>query len=212
MIQTTKKENFAEYKNRLQNSFPQSLIADVETVLDILPFSTNEVKLSYGQSYKVDILISPNSLTVQLDEKALSIPYRLYFNEPDKEDEEKLTDIQKTILNCIYLRHHDGHLREKRLRQLLDNNDYWVIPFTLQLLGEYVLEILEVLDKHINDKAISNYQRFAEENHKYWQQTESRMISYWNEYYRRQFPILKNYPGQEMVNRINKRATLNLQQ
>ena len=149
-----------------------------------MPFSENDVKLADGQIYKVHNLIHPTFLTVQLDKEVLNIPYRLYFNGPDKKDEAKLTGTQGTILNCIYLRHHDGHLRERRLRQLLDKNDYWVIPFTLQLLGEYVLEILEVLGKHINDKNIRNYQRFTKENPKYWQQTESRMISYWNEYYR----------------------------
>jgi hypothetical protein len=205
MIQATKTENFREYTDRLQSCFPQTLMADVNDVLNILPFSTNDVKLSNGQTYKVDNLIHPTFLTVQLDKEVLNIPYRLYFNEPEKEDEAKLTDTQKTILNCIYLRHHNGHLRESRLRKLLDKNDYWIIPFTFQLLGEYVLEILEVLDKHINDINIDNYQRFAKENPKYWQQTESRMISYWNEYYRRpKFPILKNYLGQQMVNRIKK--------
>lgn len=205
MIQATKKENFTEYRDRLQNCFPQSLIVDVNTVLDILPFSVNDVKLTGGEIYKVDNLIHPTFLTVQLDKEVLNIPYRLYFNEPDKEDEAKLTDTQETILNCIYLRHHNGHLRENHLRQLLNKNDYWVIPFTLQLLGEYVLEILEVLDKHINDKNICSYQRFAKENPKYWQKTENRMISYWNEYYRRpKFPILKNYIGHQMVNRIKK--------
>lgn len=204
MIQTTKTD-FTEYRDRLQNCFPQTLKSDVKTVLDVLPFGVNDVKSVDGQIHNVDNLIHQTFLTVQLDKEVLNIPYRLYFNEPDKEDEANLTDTQKTILNCIYLRHHNGHLRESRLRKLLDKNDYWIIPFTFQLLGEYVLEILEVLDKHINDKNIDNYQRFTKENPKYWQQTESRMISYWNEYYRRpKFPILNNYLGQQIVNRIKK--------
>lgn len=204
MIQTTKKD-FTKYGDRLQNCFPLSLKSDVKAVLDVLPFGVNDVKLADGQIHNVDNLIHETFLTVQLDKEILNIPYRLYFNEPDKEDEAKLTDTQKTILNCIYLRHHNGHLRESRLRKLLDKNDNWIIPFTFQLLGEYVLEILEVLDKHVNDKNIDNYQRFTKENPKYWQQTESRMISYWNEYYRRpKFPILKNYIGQQLVNRIKK--------
>jgi hypothetical protein len=198
-------EYFTEYGNRLQNCFPHSLRRDVKAVLDVLPLGVNEVKLTGGQIHNVDNLIHPTFLTVQLDSEVLNIPRRLYFNEPDKEDEAKLTDTQRTMLNCIYLRHHDGHLRESRLKKLLDKNDYWIIPFTFPLLGEYVLEILEVLDKHINDQNIGNYQRFAKENPKFWQQTECRMITYWNEYYRRpKFPILKNYPGYKMVNSIKK--------
>jgi hypothetical protein len=199
-----KKENYKDYRDRLLNAFPLTLKDDVAVVLDILPFDVNEVTLCGGQIHKVDNLISTNSLTVQLDTKPLTIPYRLYFNEPDKAKESKLTGTQKTILNCIYLRHHDGYLRQRRLEQLVDKNEYWVTPFTLQLLGEYVFEILVVLDKHLTDNHIDNYDRFINENPKYWQQTESRMISYWNEYYRRQFPKLKDYLGRQMADRIKK--------
>lgn len=206
MINWFKKENYTEYKDRLLKAFPQTLKSDVEVVLNILPFDVNDVMLTGGQIHKVDNLIHESILTVQLDNEQLVIPYRLYFNEPDIEKENKLTDIQKTILNCIYLRHHDGFLRQRRLEKLIDKNENWVVPFTLQLLGEYVFEIVQVLDKHIIANTIDNYGRFVEENPKYWQQTESRMISYWNEYYRRQFPKLKDYLGRQIVDRIKKRT------
>jgi hypothetical protein len=89
---------------------------------------------------------------------------------------------------------------------LLDKSEYWITPFTIQLLGEYVYELLQLLDRHINDKTIDNYERFTKENSKYWHQTESRMISYWNEYYRRQFPKIKEYLGMQIVYRIKKRT------
>ncbi len=192
------------YQDRLLNAFPLTLHDDVTAVLDILPFDINAVKLSGGQVHKVDNLISSKNLTVQLDTKLLTIPYRLYFNEPDKAKENNLSDTQKTILNCIYLRHHNGYVRQRRLELLADKNKYWVTPFTLQLLGEYVFEILVVLDKYLTDKHLKNYGRFINENPKYWQQTENRMISYWNEYYRRKFPKLKDYLGRQLVDRIKK--------
>lgn len=69
------------------------------------------------------------------------------------------------------------------------------------------MEILEVLDRHINDKTIDNYIRFINENKKYFQQTESRMISYWNEYYRRpKFQKLKDYIGKQIIDRIKANA------
>ena len=40
----------------------------------------------------------------------------------------------------------------KHLENLIDRNEYWITPFTLQLLGEYVYEVIEVLDKHITRK------------------------------------------------------------
>ena len=178
--------------------------SDVESVFNILPLGIKNVKLANGQIHEVDSLIHLSALTIQLNNEFLAIPYRLYFNEPDKESEHKLTEIQKKILNCIYLRHHDGYLRQRRLENLVDKNEYWVTPFKLQLLGEYVLEILQVLDNDINDESVGNYIMLVSENPKYWQQTESRMISYWNEYYRWKFPMLRKYLGRRIADRIKK--------
>jgi hypothetical protein len=86
---------------------------------------------------------------------------------------------------------------------LIKTNEYWSIPFTIQLLGEYVYEIIEVLDSHINKNTLDNYCKFIEENPRYWHKTESRMVSYWNEYYRYKIPKLKDYIGYELVKRIN---------
>ncbi|NUM31368.1 MAG: hypothetical protein HUU47_03470 [Bacteroidetes bacterium] len=204
MIFWFKKENYSEYRGILFKAFPKILKSDVEAVLNILPFDINNVKLTGGQYQMVDNLIHSTTLTIQLDHELLTIPYRIYFNEPDSEKESKLTDKQQIILNCIYLRHHNGYLRQKRLNKLVDKNEYWLIPFTIQFLGEYVNEILQVLDKHVNDKTIDNYVRFVNENLEYWQQTESRMISYWNEYYRKLYPKLKDYIGWQIADRINK--------
>ncbi|HEV8507499.1 MAG TPA: hypothetical protein VGQ53_18935 [Chitinophagaceae bacterium] len=154
----------------------------------------------------MDSLIHPTKHSVILDGEQLTIPYRNYFNEPTLEKEKLLTPLQRTILNCIYLRHHNGFVRQKRLEQLVDSDDYFIVPYTFQLLGEYVREILEVLDRHVNYKTIDNYSGFIAENKKYWQQTESRMISYWNEYYRNDFSKLKEYIGKKIVDRIKANA------
>jgi len=197
-----------DYKERLLKAFPESLKPDVRVVMDILPLENNKVKLSDGETHILDSLIHSSTITVMLNGELLTIPYRLYFNEPDKKTEDKLTESQKTILNCIYLRHHDGFIRQKRLEKLVDNKEYWVLPFTFQLLGEYVFEVLEVLERHINDKNIENYIHFKLENPRYLQRTESRMISYWNEYYRRpRFPKLKDYIGKKLIDKIKQEKT-----
>jgi hypothetical protein len=208
MSSSPEEEKCDRYKEQLRSSFPKSLAKDIEVVFGIMPFQQNEVKPSYGLSYEVDYLIHPQGLTVLLNGEYLTIPRRVYFQEPTAEQKIKLTDTQKTILSCIYLRHCNGYLRQKRLEEVLDKKEYWVIPFTLHLLGEYVFEILEVLDKHINEKHVDNYVRFVEENPKYWQQTESTMISYWNEYYRLKFPRLKDYLGRHLVDRIKNQAII----
>jgi len=123
MMNWFKKEKYTEYKDKLRDAFPKTLKGDIEAVLSILPFDDNNVKWTGQQIIKVDNLIFPSNLTVQLDGELLAIPYRIYFNEPDFEKENKLTDIQKTILNCIYLRHFDGYLRQRRLENLVDKNE-----------------------------------------------------------------------------------------
>lgn len=204
MLSWLTKNKTKEYKDRLLKSFPSELKSDVESVIKILPLEKNDVKLCDGEVHKVENLIHPTELTIKVNGEQLTIPYRLYFDEPDIDSENNLTDRQKSILNCIFLRHHNGYLREKRLKKLVHKDEKWVIPFTVQLLGEYVYEILEVLGEHINEKTINAYRLFTEENPKYWKKTESRMISYWNEYYRWKFPKLKEYLGTALVKRIKK--------
>lgn len=195
---------------KLFDAFPYALRQDVEKVIKILPLNDHNILLADGQIHKVDELIHPDEQVVLLDNEAIKIPYRLYFNEPDADKEKLLTDLQKIILNCIYLRHHNGLVRQQRLAKLIDNTDYFVIPFVFQLLGEYVMEILEVLQMHISPNS-DNYLKFINENQKYWTQTESRMISYWNEYYRRpmypnylppKYATRKEYIGQQIVDRL----------
>ena len=197
-----------EYKDRLLKSFPKDIKSEIEAVLDILPFQNSNVTLCDGQVYYVNNLIHPDEITIQLNNEELRIPDRLYFDEPNIELEDKLSEKQKTILNCIYLRHHNGYIREKRLKKLIGENEYWITPFTIQLLGEYVYEILIVLNDIITVETIESYQSFIEENPRYWQITESRMISYWNEYYRREFPKLNDYLGIVLVKRIKTNVQL----
>jgi hypothetical protein len=157
-----------------------------------------------GQIHEIDSLNHSNERSILLNDEQLKIPYRVYFNEPQRDREKDLTDTQKSILNCIYLRHHNGFIRQKRLELLSYETNYFIIPCTFQLLGEYVMEILEVLNRHVNINNINNYVKFIRENKKYWKQTESRMISYWNEYYRSKFPKLKDYIGAEIVDKLKK--------
>lgn len=209
MIKIFKRNIKSEYEERLKKSFPKELYSDLNEVLKILPLDKNLVKLCDGQTHKVDNLIHESELNIEFNNETLIIPSRLYFNEPNPELEKSLTNKQKDILNCIYLRHHNGYLREKRLNLISDNSEKWTVPFIIQLIGEYVYELLPIIYKKIDKNTLDYYVDFIVENPKYWQQTESRMISYWNEYYRYKFPKLKDYLGFEIVNRIKKRKQNN---
>jgi len=180
-------------KEKLLNAFPADLKQDVEIVVEFLLNKNFDIYPTVEQE-------------IILNEYNLIIPGRVYFDNPSETTGNNLTNTQQTILNCIYLRHHNGFIRQKRLEKLIDNtDDYFVIPFIFQLLGEYVMEILEVVDKHLNDKTINNYLKFIKENPKYTKQTESRMISYWDVYYRHTgYKNLNDYIGQKIFNRLKK--------
>lgn len=200
-----KKGTSTSYKEQLKKAVPAFLHHDLEHVLDILPLEVTKIKLHTGEVCTIDDLFHTGTLGVCHKQELLTIPYRIYFNEPVRGREAGLSPAQKTILNCIYLRHHDGYVRQRRLEQLLDCSEDWIIPFTFQLLGDYVLEILQVLDRHVNDKNIPQYKKFVIENQINSQQTESRMVSYWNEYYRRSgYTDLKNYPGRKIFDRLRR--------
>ena len=205
MLKILKTSLKSEYEERLIKSFPKELYLDLKEVLKIIPFENRKIKLCDGKIYKVDNLIHEKELNLVLEKETLAIPYRIYFDEPNSELEKTMTVKQKDILNCIYLRHHNGYIREKRLNLLSVNSGKWTIPFTVQLIGEYVYELLPIIDKRLNENTLDFYAEFRDENPQYWQQTESRMISYWNEYYRFQFPKLKEYLGFKLINQIKKR-------
>lgn len=198
-----------EYSKRIKNAFPSELENEVESVIKILPLENHKTKLDEGNFYEVDNLIHPNEYEVKLNSKKLIIPYRLYFDEPITSKEKELTAIQKEILNCIYLRHYNGYLRERRLKKLITSENQFVIPFTIQLLGEYVFEILEVLEKHISESNLRFYQEFVVENPRYWQITEGRVSSYWDAYYRHKSLRFKNYLGYKLVKKIKGKRTPN---
>lgn len=184
------------YLKIITNAFPKELTSDVSEIFKIIPLETN-----FNFS-----LISSDSFDVITDGELLKIPTRIYFNEPKANDEKILTERQKDILNCLYTRHYNGYTREERLKKLSNKQENWKTPFIVQLLGEYVYQLFPIIDKKVNEETLEFYQEFRRNNPKYWEQTESRVASYWNEYYKHKFPKLKDYLGTEIINRIKKQV------
>jgi len=201
---TRSNANLAE-KEIILKAFPAALKQDVETVVEVMPFDHN-ILFRFDQVVKVNNLIHSDLQKIYLNKESLEIPSRIYFNEPVADKENELTDLQKNILNCLYLRHHNGLIRQKRLGQLLDKNDYFIISYKFHLLGEYVIEILDDLQKHITTDTVDSFAKFAVENEKYFVTVESRMANYWNAYYRWKSQKLRNYIGRQNIDKIKKRT------
>lgn len=132
---------------------------------------------------------------VRVAEEFLHIPYRVYYEERQLL---KLLDGRSDaglVALCLGARHHNGVLREKCLRRLLERGAHWTAPFVIQLLGEYVLEVMQPIHERFMLAVEEKYTVFFGQNTGYCQGLEHRAISYWNAYYRKRFPSWKDYPG-----------------
>ena len=149
------------------NAFPTSLTSEVNSLLD---------KLNLTTEHK-----STECFSINLNGQTINIPYRIYYNEPVHQN---LTDTETFLLDCIFTRHHNGHVREKSLRKIINSDNYLATPFIVQLLGEYVIEILTVIKDNLSSTKIDNLIKLQTENPKFFQTTEKRIQSYWNCYYK----------------------------
>ncbi|MFD2910238.1 hypothetical protein ACFSX9_16020 [Flavobacterium ardleyense] len=182
-------KNLKEYnKTVLLNSFPNELQNDVEIVIEFL----NDEKLEIHPNLENPFFVNS---------KIIIIPYRIYSNESTKNIETNLTEKQITILNCLYLTHNNGYLRQQKLEQLRENFEDFVIPYKMKVLSEYVIEIISEVESQINEKTIGSFLKFIDENPQYWNLVKSRIISYWGEYYKHSCK-LKDYIGYKIIKKI----------
>ncbi|MFF8975090.1 hypothetical protein [Streptomyces sp. NPDC014995] len=167
-------------------AFPHQLANDVRAVLAVMP----------------QALIAPVSpFSVYVGNEAVAIPYRIYQSEPPVDVVRSLTGVQQAILHCLYSRHSDGLVRQRHLEQIAGSDEPWVVPFVVQLAGEYVLEILESIQHGLSDLTSKRsvhrlaYGDFIARNPGFFARTERRVVSYWSCYYRWNFPVFGTYPG-----------------
>ena len=135
-----------------------------------------------------------------LNGEVLELPQRVYFGEFNTQN---LTLVQEQILNCLYLCHHNGFLRESYLRKVLQVKEDFTLPYIALLFGDYVYEILEVLAKNLSNKNKEKLRNFLTENPLFKERIESRMVSYWDCYYRAIYPNLKEYIGYQLLKITN---------
>ena len=190
-----------------------------EMVLLAFPKSLKKDLFELMRRISVHTLHSSNStFPVQLNAEPISIPVRIYWEEQRLMKPKDLTEIQKTALSCLLTRHHNGFVREKHLKLILNSNYYWVQPFIIQLIGEYVIEIIQHIRNQFLDLNKTNLSGFINENPEFWDLTKSRIMSYWDCYYRKKFNgqlsgfTRQEYPGFELVDRIENEIKTKAQQ
>ena len=98
-------------------AFPRALRADAATVVEAMPRTRLRAAQPFG---------------VQVDGETVVIPYRVYNEQPQPSVFAMLSPRQKSMLACLYTRHHDGHVRQRYLRQVGELACGWVAPFVVQ--------------------------------------------------------------------------------
>lgn len=174
----------------LYNAFPKYLKDELNEILKIM---------SDKNYNNIDIRITKETIKYKLsDNSIIEIPYRIYSLGITDLEYEKLNEIQKQLVCCIYTRSNNGYIREKYLKKLLENFDYWAIPFIVKLCDEYVIEILEVIYDKLKDRENEDIKKFCLENKNIINRSYSRMISYWNEFYRDTEKEFHKYIGRKL--------------
>ena len=163
----------------IENCFPSYLKDDINIVFRALDFcSKHEPYMPFE---------------VQIDQEKLVIPQRIYCDEHQLKKLIELTPIQQTIGFCFFSRHHDGYVRERCIRQVFNVNEKFVIPFIVQLLGEYVIEIIESIYQAKDNIDKSHLQSFIEENPEHYYRIHQRVYSYWDCFYRHAYPKYRKH-------------------
>ncbi|WP_406840709.1 hypothetical protein ACICHK_39140 [Streptomyces sp. AHU1] len=176
----------SDHSNPLIKAFPAELASDAGAVLAVMP----------------DSRLQPHaSFSVAVEGRQVLIPERLYNDEPPTDRVASLSSRQQQLLHCLYSRHCDGMVRQRHLEKIVGCTDPWVVPFVVQLVGEYVLEILVVICDELRDLATPGtcshlaYGQFLVDNPAFFARTQRRVVSYWNCYYRGTYASFRGYPG-----------------
>jgi hypothetical protein len=150
-------------------------------------------------------LATHRNIEVNVGEDRLAIPYRIH-HEGNEQACESLAGTQSVMYSCLLTRHHDGRVRQHQLERILPIAEPWVVPFVIQLTGEYVVEILNSCETHLHALDPVLYGAFIRDNQAYFQATQDRMISYWDCYYRTQYKRRSDYVGFRLFDRFREFA------
>lgn len=139
----------------------------------------------------------------------VTIPYRIYNQIPKPSDYEGLSETAQTGLHCLFTRHHDGYERHRSVSRVLEAPNAWVVPYVIQLIGEYVIRIHQTIYDSLSglastDSRAALYAEFVTENPEFLDLTKQRAISYWNCYYRRRYPDRTGYPAFEFLKTLDR--------
>lgn len=167
----------------IYNAFPSQLKEDVRAVVAFL--GPAEVRIP---GYSCAVANAP-----------VTIPPRIIVSYSSPQ---KLSLIQQTIHACLHSRNANGFVRKTAIERLLAlPREPWSEPYLFAALADYVLDVACAVVDKVDPNSL---RRFAKDNPGFHDLVKTRVISYWNEYYR-SFYIKEEYPPYEFFNRLEGR-------
>ena len=106
----------AQDNRDLQFAFPKDLREEVLQALSVLPENPHGV----------------GSFTVNVNGELLSIPRRVYHDVSCIRTE-RLSSLQRELIDCILTRHRDGLVRQRSLTAIIESSNTWVPPFVISV-------------------------------------------------------------------------------
>ena len=132
------------------------------------------------------------------------IPSRIHFL---KWDEARCAQSEARLaIQCLWTRSTDGHLRQAALRGIAASSEPAVIPFVAMLAGEYIVEIINDLTAALPALDRDAYANFVRENRSAIKNLRAKATSYWDCYYRADYPDRAKYPGLMFLHEIERWA------
>jgi hypothetical protein len=181
-----------EFRDTAQRAFPGSLCNASVSVADwLVPL----VDMNYGV----------RTFDVTVEGEQVFIPVRIHFrSEPQQHHLEP--ERSGPMADCLLSRSTDGYLRHSALRRIVSLNQPWSVPYVVFLLGEYVVEIAEEIQRMLPNMDVALIREFLRANPRFHALINARCASYWNCYYRWRFPEFSAYPAAIVLRAVETRA------
>ena len=178
-------------------SFPIELKEKYKRVFSkICPFAFTKERY---ERYIAHGYNSDNEWYLLSDSEMIRFPYRVYLKDNDSVYLKLPDNESKLIYDCIFTRNCDGYVREKYLRNILDSDfPEWCIPYILRLSSEYVVEIVETIYETLKTRDNTDIQAFCRNNPKMVNRAYTRMVSYWDCFYKDKCWRFKDYVGRKL--------------
>lgn len=159
----------------IASCFPQSLGADVRTVTGIMP--ADRVSPLVVSQNPAGRLVP---VKVAIEGEPINVLTRTYNGEPMSELIASLSTEQRLIYDCVYARHRDGFVRERHVEALLARAEPWIPTFVLELLGEYVIEIAQIIYRAVDVIPRDAYHSYGIGNPAHLKRICKKIVSYYH--------------------------------